>query len=103
MAKSLTKTTHAISLLKCWTADKKYLLLANSPHPDIAAIKTAVEANKNYSVDVQFIDDYTAKVAAYSLVILHQLPSNTNNANAQRVIAKMLMPPRNRLGLLQEP
>lgn len=64
---------------------QKILLLANSPHPDIAAIKTAVEANKNYSVDVQFIDDYTAKVAEYSLVILHQLPSNTNNA--QRVIA----------------
>ncbi len=68
---------------------QKILLLANSPHPDISAIKTSVESNKNYSVDVQFIDDYTAKITDYSLVVLHQLPSNTNNA--QRVITDINM------------
>ena len=59
---------------------QKILLVANSPHPDIAAIKTAIESNKNYQLDVVYAGDFANKLNEYNLVILHQLPSATYNA-----------------------
>jgi hypothetical protein len=61
---------------------QKILLIAASPHPDIAALKSAIESNKNYQLDIQYADDFSAKIADYSLVIFHQLPSNTANIDA---------------------
>ena len=54
---------------------KKLLILANSPHPDLSAIKTSLEQNGNYSVDIQYSEDHTENISDYDLVILHQLPS----------------------------
>lgn len=54
---------------------QKILLVAHSPHPDIAALKSAIETNKNYEVDVELAADLTKQVRDYSLLILHQLPS----------------------------
>ncbi len=54
---------------------QKILLVANSPHPDIAAFKSAIESNKNYQLDVEFAETFTKKLNDYNLVILHQLPS----------------------------
>ncbi|HEY0261405.1 MAG TPA: hypothetical protein VGB95_00130, partial [Chitinophagales bacterium] len=61
---------------------QKILLIANAAHPDIAALKAAIEANKNYSFEVQYANDFSAKINDYSLIILHQLPSLKNNAQA---------------------
>lgn len=58
---------------------QKILLLANAPHPDLAALRQAIENNKNYEVEIQFIDKFNAKVEQYGLVILHQLPTQINN------------------------
>jgi hypothetical protein len=56
-------------------ARQKILLLANSPHPDLGAIRESVEANKNYQVDVSYIrDNVKANIANYDFVVLHQLP-----------------------------
>ncbi len=57
---------------------QKILLIANSPHPDIAALKQTIEANKNYQLDVMYADDFAAKLNDYNLIILHQLPSLSN-------------------------
>jgi hypothetical protein len=55
---------------------QKVLILANSPHPDIAAIKEAAESNQNYEVTLKYAADAAAiDPAAYNLVIMHQLPS----------------------------
>lgn len=61
-------------------ARQKILILANSPHPDITAIRQSVEQNKNYQVDIAFINSLTANVGTYDFVILHQLPSRNNDA-----------------------
>ncbi|MCB0554503.1 MAG: hypothetical protein KDD02_13215 [Phaeodactylibacter sp.] len=61
-------------------ARQKILLLANSPHPDIAAIRQAVSSNKNYEVKVDYINGLKENVGDYDFVILHQLPSRTNDA-----------------------
>ncbi|MFN8287901.1 MAG: hypothetical protein U0V74_14185 [Chitinophagales bacterium] len=54
---------------------QKILLIANSPHPDIAAFKSAIENNKNYQLDVEMAETFSKKLNDYNLVILHQLPS----------------------------
>ena len=61
---------------------EKILLLSNSPHPDVNAIKQAIESNKNYSVDVNYLSSFNNNTDEYSLVILNQIPSNTNNASS---------------------
>lgn len=59
---------------------QKVLILAHSPHPDIAAIKQSIEINRNYSVKVVFASEATsADISDSDLVILHQLPSSSFN------------------------
>ena len=55
---------------------QKILILANAPHPDLSAIKYAIENNPNYEVVVQYAKDFNGNSAGYNLIILHQLPSN---------------------------
>jgi hypothetical protein len=69
---------------------QKILLVANSPHPDIAALKQAIESNKNYQLDIVYAADFATKLNDYNLVILHQLPSANYNAEAILTQAKAL-------------
>ncbi len=62
-------------------ARQKILILANSPHPDITAIKQAIANNKNYELETAYIGQLQKNVAAFDLVILHQLPSRSNDAS----------------------
>jgi len=55
----------------------KVLLLANSPHPDLAVWKSSLLEQRNYEVDVRMAEDFaTSQLQGYDLVILHQLPSS---------------------------
>ena len=56
-------------------AKQKILILANSPHPDISALKQAISGFKNYQVDISFPESQKLILSDYNLVILHQLPS----------------------------
>ena len=58
---------------------RKILILANSPHPDIAALKESIEKNDNYEVESALAENFNKTVLGYNLVILHQLPSENNN------------------------
>ncbi|WP_044201400.1 vWA domain-containing protein [Flammeovirga sp. OC4] len=65
---------------------EKILLIANAPHPDIKAIRSAVEKNKNYELHI-YIPGLKMKdgkgydnKAKYDLVILHQFPNIKRNA-----------------------
>lgn len=60
---------------------EKILILGAAPHPDIAAIKSALESNFNYEVSVFHVQDFIDNVAKYNLIILHQLPSADFPAN----------------------
>lgn len=55
---------------------RKVAIVANAPHPDVAALKRAIESNPNYEADVKLADG-RLKLSEddYSLVILHNLPS----------------------------
>ncbi len=67
---------------------QRILILANSPHPDISAIKQALELNQNFEIDVFIANNFSKSVQGYSLIILHQLPSKYNSANT--VLPKIL-------------
>lgn len=58
-------------------AKLKVLIAAASPHPDIAAIRQALELNGNYEVEISDGNTFKEKIADYALVILHQIPSIT--------------------------
>lgn len=54
---------------------QKILLLANSPHPDISAMRQVLERNQNFEVEHSLLRDFNRSVQDFDLVILHQLPS----------------------------
>jgi len=56
---------------------RKVAIYANAPHPDLAALKRAIEANANYEATVIYAADAKADTS-YSLAILHNLPSATH-------------------------
>lgn len=57
---------------------QKILLVENAPHPDIRAIRLAIEANDNYALELVNARDPLPPLDAYHLVILHELPSVKN-------------------------
>ncbi len=59
-------------------ARQKILILAESPHPDIAALRRTIDNNKNYELTIAYADKLKESVSAYDFVILHQLPSRRN-------------------------
>ncbi|HMP28943.1 MAG TPA: hypothetical protein PKD85_05050 [Saprospiraceae bacterium] len=54
----------------------KVLIYANSPHPDIGALFSIIEENKNYEVSTFFSYDNVV-VTDYDFVIFHNLPSTS--------------------------
>ncbi len=54
---------------------QKILLIASSPHPDIKAIKNALESNKNYELVVHIEGMFPYVEEKYDAVILHQVPN----------------------------
>lgn len=59
---------------------QQVLVLANSPHPDVGAIKKSLEDSDHYEVEAMLISDFDGSFEAYDLIILHQLPSRQNHA-----------------------
>ena len=64
--------------------DQKYKLLcvANSPHPDLGALRSVL--NDNYEVDFCFGKESLPEFEDYDLVILHQVPSARTDFEALR-------------------
>lgn len=54
---------------------QKILILANSPHPDINALKLGFQSNENYEVTTNLAQDFKDKIEEFSLVVLYNLPS----------------------------
>jgi hypothetical protein len=57
-------------------AKQKIVILSASPHPDVAAMKQAIESNYNYEVSQFNIDEFDKQTKEFDLIILHQIPGN---------------------------
>ena len=55
---------------------QRILVLADAPHPDIAAIRRSLMTKDNYQIDVEYITKFKESSFNYSLVILHQMGKN---------------------------
>jgi hypothetical protein len=63
-------------------ARQKILILADSPHPDLSALRQALLSGKNNEVTVGYAAKFTGDPRDFDLVVLHQLPSVKNGADA---------------------
>lgn len=70
-----TENNSRLAFIEVLDARQKILILANAPHPDITAIRQAIESNRNYAVEVKMSSERIASFGGYNLVILHDLPS----------------------------
>jgi hypothetical protein len=63
-------------------ARQKVLLLANAPHPDLAALKNIITTNKNYDAEIVYMGEFSGNISKYNLIILHNLPSEKYDLSA---------------------
>ncbi|MCD4794302.1 MAG: hypothetical protein K8R54_13790 [Bacteroidales bacterium] len=71
---------------------QKILILANSPHPDIAAIRQALELNQNFETEFYIASKFNKSVNAYNMVILHQIPSVNSRTSLMKQIINSDIP-----------
>jgi len=85
---SLTPLSNELSLInntemifvEVIDGQKNVLIVADSPHPDLSAIRQSIESNKNYSVKINLAKEIHRKdIDEAGLLILHQIPSLNNN------------------------
>ncbi len=60
---------------------QKILMLYGSPHPDIKAIKSAIEENQNYEISLSHVEDWTGDVEEFDLLIAYQVPNTSSLDN----------------------
>lgn len=76
------KNNHSAFYVEVVESRDKVAIVYNSPHPDVAALREALEGTDNYDVEVFPVSDFRGNPSDYSLVILHQLPSAANSASS---------------------
>ncbi|PKP17978.1 MAG: hypothetical protein CVU05_14525 [Bacteroidetes bacterium HGW-Bacteroidetes-21] len=59
---------------------RKILVLFQAPHPDLGAIKQALEPAGQFEMELLNAHDFNGSTESYDLVILHQIPSKDFNA-----------------------
>lgn len=70
---------------------RKVLLLANAPHPDISAIKSVLEKEKNNLVEVKLVSDWDKNASKFDLIVFHD-PLSGNQAELLRQIVDQKCP-----------
>lgn len=76
-----TKNNFKNIVIDVLDSKQKVLILANSPHPDIGAIKQVLMQNPNLETDFFTVDKFKGDIKKYNLVLLHQIPSLRHTAN----------------------
>lgn len=65
---------------------KNILVLAAAPHPDVNAIREALEGLENYTVTVKISDHIPSDLFAYQIVILHDLPVTNESVDFKKPV-----------------
>lgn len=59
---------------------EKIAIVYYAPHPDVGAIRQALESSDKYDVEVYSAEEFNKNANDYSLFVLHQLPAKTSAA-----------------------
>lgn len=62
----------------------KVLILSSILHPDLGALKKAIESNKQRQVDVNLVTNFKNKLSDYQLVVFYQPNKNFKNYISER-------------------
>lgn len=76
------QNNEATVLVEVLDKKQRVLIVANSPHPDITAMKEALEAGRQVEVEVKMASAAVADLSSYNLIVYHQLPSVSNGIPA---------------------
>ena len=76
------KNNHAQFIIRVIESKDKIAIVYDAPHPDVAAIRSALELSENYDVVVKSVDEFKDNPSDFGLVILHQLPSSKHPASS---------------------
>jgi hypothetical protein len=82
-----TKNNNASFVIEVVDQREKIAIIYHAPHPDITAIKSALETSDRYQVELFSSDKLPVNIDHYVLFILHQLPSA--NQAAQNLVTKI--------------
>ena len=73
---SHTSNNSATAYLDVLESKRAILIVANAPHPDVAAIKNALKTNFHQDVEVRFASDVTdSNLPKHDVLVLHDLPN----------------------------
>lgn len=67
---------------------KKVLIVAAAPHPDVNAIKEALTGVETYKVIIAPADNMPASLADYNVIVTHGVPSFRNRVAAQLLASR---------------
>lgn len=73
---TITANNYDVAYVEVLDGRQKITLLYDAPHPDIKALKNAIEQNKNYQIEVADIKNSNVNYKDADLIILDGLPSN---------------------------
>ena len=76
------KNNHAQFFIRVIESKDKIAIVYDAPHPDVAAIRSALELSENYELTVSSVDEFKANPSEFGLIILHQLPSQKHPASS---------------------
>lgn len=76
------KNNHAQFFIRVIESKDKIAIVYDGPHPDVAAIRSALELSENYDLTVASVDEFKANPSEFGLIILHQLPSKKHPASS---------------------
>jgi hypothetical protein len=75
------KNNQSVFFIEVVDQREKIAIIYNAPHPDIAAIKGALETSDRYQIDIFSPEKLPTTTDGYVLFIIHQLPSNNQQLN----------------------
>lgn len=73
------KYTFSVEILD---SRRKICILHEAPHPDVAALRRAIQTNENFEIAVSSINQWTGNVQDYNCVIMHGVPSTSAKSTA---------------------
>ena len=76
------KNNHTQFFIRVIESKDKIAIVYDAPHPDVAAIRSALELSENYDITVSSVDEFKANPSEFGLIILHQLPSQKHPASS---------------------
>ena len=76
------KNNHAQFFIRVIESKDKIAIVYDAPHPDVAAIRSALEISDNYDITVASVDEFKANPSEFGLIVLHQLPSQKHPASS---------------------